>query len=332
MELVSVIVPVYNAETYLQECLDSILANTYTKLEVIVIDDGSSDGCPKLCDEYAKLDLRVKIVHQKNKGLIAARNVGLELAKGTYIGFVDADDIVSPIFFEEMVRAMESENAKVVTCQYCIDPNKLAKTCCGKYQCANSFEEQLAILTIAPSVRGITWTGPYVWNKLYRRSEIQCKFNADCVMCEDLRFNWDYIQSDGKMLIIQERLYMYRQTNQSILATYRRKKDNVKNGVANATLWAYIATACPESDMELKHYLEARAAYTAHGALWRVFRAQKDAEYRDFVFNSKECIRAHCAKALDDKDTYNIKVRVAMWSCRHLFPLWKMAARISALW
>lgn len=330
MELVSVIVPVYNAEAFLQECLDSILTNTYAELEVIVIDDGSTDRSPQICDEYAHADFRIKVIHQENLGLIAARNAGLKRAHGTYVGFVDSDDIVSPIFFEEMVYAMEAENAKMVTCQYCTNSEKLANLCSREYQYANHFAEQLSVLTIAPSVRDITWTGSYVWNKLYRRSEIQCVFNDSCIMCEDLRFNWDYIQRPGKMLIMQDRLYMYRQTDQSILATYRKKKSNVKNGVANATLWAYIANQCPESEIDLKQYLQARAAYTAHGAMWRIFRARKEAEFSEFISDARKCIRAHCAKALKDKATYNFKVRIAMWSCSYLFLLWRLAARISA--
>ena len=182
----------------------------------------------------------------------------------------------------------------------------------------------------APSVREITWTGSYVWNKLYRRSEIQCVFNDSCIMCEDLRFNWDYIQRPGKMLIMQDRLYMYRQTDQSILATYRKKKSNVKNGVANATLWAYIANQCPESEIDLKQYLQARAASTARGARWRIFRARKETEFSEFISDARKCIRAHCAKVLKDKATYNFKVRIAMWSCSYLFLLWRLAARISA--
>lgn len=331
MELVSVIVPVYNAEAFLQECLDSILSSTYTELEVIVVDDGSTDRSPQVCDEYAHADLRIQVIHQKNLGVIAARNAGLKRAQGTYVGFVDADDIVSPIFFEEMVYAMEAENAKMATCQYCTSLDKLANLCSRDYQYAYSVAEQLAVLTIAPSVRGITWTGPYVWNKLYRRSEIQCSFNDKCLMCEDLRFNWDYIQSPGKMLIMQDRLYLYRQTEQSILATYRKKKNNVKNGVANATLWAYIANQCPENAIDLKQYLQARAAYTAHGAMWRIFRARKEAVCSEFISDARECIQAHCAKALKDKATYNLKVRIAMWSCRYLFPFWKIAAHISAI-
>ena len=97
MELVSVIVPVYNVEKYLPECLDSILASTYSNLEIILVDDGSPDNSPQICDEYTLKDSRIKVIHQENQGLVAARNIGLASATGTYIGFVDSDDVVSPV-------------------------------------------------------------------------------------------------------------------------------------------------------------------------------------------------------------------------------------------
>ena len=91
--IISIIVPIYNVEEYLPKCIDSILNQTYKELEVILVDDGSPDSCGKICDRYAKKDERVKVIHQKNGGLSAARNSGLDCANGEYIGFVDSDDL-----------------------------------------------------------------------------------------------------------------------------------------------------------------------------------------------------------------------------------------------
>ena len=90
--LISVIVPVYGVEAYLNQCIDSILAQTHKNLEIILVDDGSPDRCPTICDEYARKDSRVRVIHKKNGGLSDARNAGLEIATGEYIGFVDSDD------------------------------------------------------------------------------------------------------------------------------------------------------------------------------------------------------------------------------------------------
>lgn len=96
---ISCIVPVYNVEKYLRRCVDSILAQTFTDFELILVDDGSPDGCPAICDEYAEKDSRVRVIHQENKGVSAARNAGLDMARGEYVCFVDGDDEVSEILF-----------------------------------------------------------------------------------------------------------------------------------------------------------------------------------------------------------------------------------------
>ena len=117
--LISVIVPVYNVEPYLKQCLDSIIAQTYTNMEIIIVDDGSPDNCPAICDLYAKADNRIKVIHKENGGLSSARNAGLEIAAGEYIGYIDSDDYIAPGMFEKMMLAMSCHsNAGVVTCSF----------------------------------------------------------------------------------------------------------------------------------------------------------------------------------------------------------------------
>ena len=116
MELISVIVPVYKVEKYLRECVDSILAQTYTNLEIILVDDGSPDNCGKICDEYAQNDSRIKVIHQENGGLSAARNAGLDIATGKYIGFVDSDDYAELNMFEELHKRIIENNADLSIC------------------------------------------------------------------------------------------------------------------------------------------------------------------------------------------------------------------------
>lgn len=116
--LVSIIVPVYNVEKYLEECLDAILNQTYRKLQIILVDDGSPDRSGKICDEYAEKDSRVIVIHKNNEGVSSARNDGLAHADGDYIGFVDADDIIAPEMYEELVKAMEQENVDFCMCGY----------------------------------------------------------------------------------------------------------------------------------------------------------------------------------------------------------------------
>ena len=112
--LVSVIIPVYNVEKYLERCVDSVLAQTYTNLEIILIDDGSTDTSGKICDEYAQKDARIRVLHKKNTGIADTRNIGLDISKGEYIAFVDSDDFVASIFIEVAMDAMLNEQCDLV--------------------------------------------------------------------------------------------------------------------------------------------------------------------------------------------------------------------------
>ena len=117
-ELISIIVPVYNVEKYLNRCVDSILAQTYDNLEIILVDDGSLDESPSICDQYEKLDKRIKVIHKENGGLSSARNAGLDIATGRYIGFVDSDDYISPTIYETLYNRIMGENTAIANCMY----------------------------------------------------------------------------------------------------------------------------------------------------------------------------------------------------------------------
>jgi len=116
--MISVIVPVYNVEKYLTKCIDSIIAQTYKDIELILVDDGSPDDCPKICDEYAEKDSRIRVIHKENGGVSTARNVGLKIARGEYIGFVDPDDYIDEAMYENMLSAMETTNSDMAICGY----------------------------------------------------------------------------------------------------------------------------------------------------------------------------------------------------------------------
>ena len=116
--LISVIVPVYRVEEYLERCVKSILSQTYKNLEVILVDDGSPDQCPAICDACAEKDVRVKVIHQENKGLSGARNAGIDAASGEYLAFVDSDDYVSPHFIEELYQLLQDTGCAIGQCRF----------------------------------------------------------------------------------------------------------------------------------------------------------------------------------------------------------------------
>lgn len=116
--LISVIIPVYNVEKYLHRCLDSVIEQTYKNLEVILIDDGSTDHSGEICDDYAAKDVRIHVIHQENQGVSAARNKGLDTAKGEYIAFVDSDDYILPEMYAKMLECIIENNVDFCVCQW----------------------------------------------------------------------------------------------------------------------------------------------------------------------------------------------------------------------
>lgn len=115
---ISIIVPVYKTERFLSACISSILAQTFTDFELILVDDGSPDSCPALCDAAAAKDSRIRVIHQKNRGLSGARNAGLDAAEGEWIAFVDSDDIITPDFCAKLYHAAQEAGAQMAVCNY----------------------------------------------------------------------------------------------------------------------------------------------------------------------------------------------------------------------
>lgn len=116
MELISVIVPVYNVESYVAECIESIQNQTYMNLEIILVNDGSTDASGDICDKYAAYDERIQVIHKENAGVSAARNTGIESANGDYIGFVDSDDYIAPTMYEDMLKLMGEHDLDIIEC------------------------------------------------------------------------------------------------------------------------------------------------------------------------------------------------------------------------
>ena len=116
--LISVIIPVYKVEAYLTACVESVLAQTYQNMEIILVDDGSPDNCPQMCDEFARQDSRIQVIHKENGGLSSARNAGIDTAKGEYLAFLDSDDLWTPLFLERLYQAIEETGADLAVCLF----------------------------------------------------------------------------------------------------------------------------------------------------------------------------------------------------------------------
>ena len=325
----SVIVPIYNVEQYLRECIDSILKNTYRNLEVILVDDGSPDHCREICDEYAEKDSRVIVIHQENKGLVRARNAGLEIATGEYISFIDSDDAVSPIFYEVMVKNLQECGADMVACGYSYTREQLDMNTDAAYQpmLFNEYEQMVAVITSAPSARKYSWTGCNVWNKIYKRDNITVYFDPKRLMCEDLCFNIDYIHNCRKLVTLPLALNYYRINEDSIMGNYRKSSQKLNHGICHANMWAELANQ-PYLDTELKEYLCARAVYMAHGALLRIQISDKFHNYKDYDQVVQTLVKDWVSYVWKDKENYNFRIRMSITIMRYAFPVWISTARM----
>lgn len=164
--LITVIVPIYNVESLLPRCIDSILAQTYKNLEIILVDDGSPDGCGRICDEYAASDPRIRVIHQENGGLAAARNAGLEIARGEFLGFVDSDDHIAPEMYETLLDGIEKGNGDIAICGRFMEMES------GELIPMFDFPEQQVFDSREAIRRFLLSEGldAAAWDKLYRRS------------------------------------------------------------------------------------------------------------------------------------------------------------------
>ncbi len=158
--LISIIVPVYKVEPFIERCLDSVITQTYRNLEIILIDDGSPDNCGAICDEYALRDDRIHVFHQENRGVSASRNAGLDVVTGDYIVFVDSDDYIAPDMIEGVVREAERESADIVIFDYFIDNAK-------EVHAVKTLDSIKSLEQIQEMILMDTYPS-YLWNKFYR--------------------------------------------------------------------------------------------------------------------------------------------------------------------
>ncbi|WP_343338753.1 Undecaprenyl-phosphate 4-deoxy-4-formamido-L-arabinose transferase [Terrisporobacter petrolearius] len=216
---ISVIVPIYNVEQYLRKCVDSIINQTYKNLEIILVDDGSPDNCPTICDEYAKKDKRVRVIHKKNGGLSDARNAGLEIVTCDFITFVDSDDWIKLDTYEIMMKAMNEYNADIVVSNinYVYDNKVNKKYNEGKIHVFNK-EEAMNELIHDGLVQAV------VWNKLYKKDLINdMKFKVGKIN-EDEFFTYKICAKAEKVVYMPNTLYQYRQRENSIMGSYSLKR------------------------------------------------------------------------------------------------------------
>lgn len=220
-DLISIIVPVYNVEKYLPQCINSIINQTFKNLEIILVDDGSLDNSGKICDEFSKIDSRIIVIHKENNGLSSARNAGLEIAKGDFIGFVDSDDWLDENMYETLLKLIKDNDSDI--------------SCCKFIKAAHSDEKipviDNEIIKSFTNIEGLNnfYTDLYTqtvvaWNKLYKRNLFNNVVYPTGKIHEDEGTTYKLFYKANKITYTNKPLYYYRTTPNSITTRKFNKK------------------------------------------------------------------------------------------------------------
>lgn len=203
-EKITVIIPVYNVEKYLARCVDSVINQTYKNLEIILVDDGSPDNCPKICDEYAEKDSRIKVIHKENGWISSARNAGMDIMTGEYVTFVDSDDYIKENMIEHMLGIMKKHDAEVVQVGYSSDEDEFCKP-------NEAYSEEIIVgrENIKTFIRDKK-IKVVVWGKLYKRNIIKdLRFLEGLKYAEDNEFGYRLYKNVKKTVSTNEKMYFY---------------------------------------------------------------------------------------------------------------------------
>lgn len=211
---ISVCIPFYNIESYVSRCLDSVLGNTYQNLEVICVNDGSSDGTSALLHTYEEKDPRVIVIDKKNGGIVSARNAAIDVATGDFISFIDGDDWIHHQFFEVLMSVQKQTSADAVICGY--------EKCADIVQDVEISKEVVSTLADTAALLNNAHARTHIWGRIYARKLVSMQAGAyDIVMGEDTAFNFLFLcrNDQRRVVIIPERLYYYFQREGSVVHT-----------------------------------------------------------------------------------------------------------------
>lgn len=297
--LVSVIVPIYNVDRYLRACIDSIIDQTYSNLEIILVDDGSPDKCPEICDEYAKNDNRVNVIHQKNGGLSAARNAGIDVAHGEFLTFIDSDDFIAKNYVELLYNGLSELGADISIASFCKFSEKDALNIHShelpfdekiKEECFRRYGSLNAELSM-----------PFIsaCNKLYHKKlfdEIRFPIGK---LYEDAFTTYKLLNEAEKVVFTETQLYFYRLNPQSILGQSFREKHLEMVEAFQSGMDYFSQKGMPEIAEMFLSPLLMREIY----CWWGVSYVLKNKKMAEDVLND---YRENCRKLKNKKNVYSI--------------------------
>ena len=310
--LVSAIIPVYNTERYLRECLDSLCKQTYSNLEIILIDDGSTDASPAICDEYSVKDSRISVIHNQNAGVSAARNTGLDKAKGKYIAFVDSDDWVEPEYIESLLEALTNYDADAAGF-----PVTLAWK--NRFKQAGKRISDKKILTGKEMTEYALIGNLSIYSVLYKTEYIKgLWFRTDLHFGEDIIFMSEYALKCKLVVYLEKTLYYYRQRCNSAVKTYNISRLN--DGESITKYWIDFGSSMHVNIEYIYMYI--------YGYLYYLLAFAKcDRQYQDFYKKYIKFFWPHLGEVPYDTKT-KIKKAVAMVMPAFMYKFAKKSASV----
>jgi glycosyltransferase involved in cell wall biosynthesis len=282
--LISVIVPVYKVEEYLEKCIESIISQTYSNLEIILVDDGSPDNSGEICDNYALKDERIRVIHKSNGGLSSARNAGIDIATGEYLGFVDSDDTIEPFMYEKLLTAVERDKTKLAVCSvnYIFENGKkMTKSNLGEDTVFDFYDAMIEMNSHRIFDMG-------AWSKLYHKELFSNLRFPVGKLSEDYYIMYKIFDKAQKVSYVSTPCYNYLQRQNSIT---RNTTINHDHEYAAKTQMDYLSSKYPKLDI-LGHTAYASAALTVY-----------DSYLKNGVKCSKDNLQ-HFKKVIDKNKEY----------------------------
>ena len=316
MPRLSVIVPVYKVEKYIHKCVESILNQTFTDFELILVDDGSPDDCGRICDEYAKKDARVRVIHKENGGQSSARNIGLDAARGEIIGFVDSDDDIDINMYQYLIEFMDKEKLDLVFCDvYLIRGTRIREQSMYSSNKVLSREQGLNDNLICKIDNA-------VWNKIYKKDIFENLRFTEGIVYEDVRIMYKIFDRIKKSGYLKKSLYYY----------YKRKNSTIAQSFNSKSRYDCFKGYKERLEFSIKENLECvemcrvLAVETALATL-TAFYANKEDENSDRYKDVESFLNVNSAEV---KSKLKGKKRFLLWSFENCKYIHKMYAKLSA--
>ena len=294
MKLLSVIIPVYNVKPYLEKCVESIVDQTYHNLQIILVDDGSTDGSQTICDELAQKDSRIVVIHKENGGLSTARNVGMDRAKGDYIAFVDSDDWLERNMYEVLINQLEAHDADLVACSF--------YECKGDEKKAVGDSKNISVFNTEEIFINKNQLRFLVWNKVFRRSFVEKLRFVPGQVYEDFHFCRQVFLKTKQLIYLDVPFYDYRIS----------RPGNTNSSFKPGRMCIFGEFDALISDLTELHYDKARVAMIIY-ALEFYRRLYKEACELNASADIKEKIRKNFVKYYGICKKENIKLAKGLY-------------------